>query len=178
LSTLVLCTVLGLGVAPGYADIIVQKVDGYVIIGTTDECAAVQDVSRIEILYAGPPEPDVFGNVAVFPPFTSYETDGESHLHILADNPVHLPEPPFFIPTGRFSTVLELGEPGYPSPFTFVEYDASGSYCIGIVYVGSYPVPTVSVWGLVVLALLLLTVGTAVFGRRRRAHTAAGPEGA
>ena len=174
LFTTVLCTVLAVCAAPGYCDIIVQKIDGYIIIGTTDECPSVQDVSRIEIMYPGPPALDVLTDVAVFPPFTSFETDGESYLHIIADEPLHLPKPPFFIPTARFSTALELGEAGYPSPFTFVEYDVSGSYCSGSVYVSSHRIPTISEWGLIVMTLLLLTSGKIVFFRKRGREAAVG----
>lgn len=39
---------------------------------------------------------------------------------------------------------------------------------IGIVILPVNAIPTVSQWGLIVLALLLLTMGTIVFGRRRR----------
>ncbi len=35
-----------------------------------------------------------------------------------------------------------------------------------------HPIPTVSEWGLIIMTLLLLTAGTVVFGRRRRAATA------
>ena len=128
-------------------------------------------IDRIDILYPGEPEPGVFTDITLFPPFTSYETDGESYLYVFPSEPIATKGDtlPDFMPMTTFSTVLDWGAVGEPSPFTFVEYDTCGNQKSGTIYNISLA-PTLSRWGLIVLTLLLLLAAAMIpHVRRRRA---------
>ncbi len=66
--------------------------------------------------------------------------------------------------------------PGITFEFTFNEPGVYGYHChphealgmISSITVNASAIPTVSEWGLIVMALLALTAGTIVFGRRRK----------
>jgi hypothetical protein len=129
-------------------------------------------ISRVDILYPGTPEPGIFTNVTIFWPFTNYETDGETYIHIYADKPPSLAD--MLVVT--FKTILDWGAVGEPTPFTYVEYDAFGvPFKSGTIYnveaVGGIVIP---VDKLSLLApyiglsstILVATVATAVYVKR------------
>lgn len=165
---MVLCLFLA---APIRAELVIYWLDDVgIVIGTTDECVKVSCVTRIDMLYQGTPEPGIFSDISLYPPFDSFETDGQSYLSVYASQPLCLPEPPFTIPTARCMTVLDHIAPGNPSPFTFVEHDTSGAQCSGVVYVTASKVPTLTEWGVIILTIAMLgMVGWKVLRGRRKA---------
>lgn len=124
-------------------------------------------VSRIDILYPGTPAPGIFTDVTIFPPFTHYETDGESYLYVFQSEPVDYTSYQGYVRVVTFSTILDFGMPGEPTPFTFVEYFPDGSQASGTIdNLEAEAVPTFSQWSLIALGVLL--AGALAFMIHRR----------
>jgi len=71
--------------------------------------------------------------------------------------------------TGDFSWPVPANEPAGQIPYFCIPHCAGGM--TGTITVLPTPIPTVSEWGVGVMALLVLTAGTVAFGLRRRAAT-------
>jgi len=98
----------------------------------------VERLSRIDILYPGTPQPGIFTDITLFPTFTSYTTDGETYIHIYPSQPINLTylatTDPGYKQIVTFKTILDWGELGEPTPFTFVEWDSDGTQFSGVIY--------------------------------------------
>jgi hypothetical protein len=125
-----------------------------------NECSALDpptdNVARVELTYTGTPQPGVFSNIVLFPPFDSFDTDGESYLHVFASTPMPMPCDTCYESFVQFDTVLPLEEPGETSPFDFAEFNDQEGFCSGsAIRSDRINVPATNVWGQILLALAI-----------------------
>jgi hypothetical protein len=123
-------------------------------------------MASVDIIYVGSSDPNVFSDVVLFQPsnyYTDFNVPDQSILHIDFVPPINydpcVPE----LDITTFTTVVDWGFPGSPSPFTFVEYDPNGQI-VGqgsITNVTSDPtdIPVLNYWGVAAIAILLGTIG-------------------
>lgn len=147
-------------------------IDGQaVILIWGNECSALDppndNVARIEVTYVGPPQPGVFGEVTLVPPFDSFLTDGATFLTVFASDPAPLPCPTCYEPAAFFETSVDLGDPGEDTPFNWVEFNAVEGSCSGVALHGTVSlVPSQPTWALILLAATIVAMG-AIYVRRR-----------
>jgi len=135
-----------------------------------NECSALpagSGVTRIELTYTGSPQPGVFTDVRLDPPFDTYATDGLTFLTVFASTPMPMPCDVCHQFVFRFHTTVEPVAPGDPAPFQFAEYDANDGSCSGTVHRSTLVLtPSFNGWGLGLLAASLLAA-SALWIRRR-----------
>ena len=175
---LILLTILALWAAPSRAT--VEWIGNYmgkaVYLIWANECSALDppndNVARVELTYTGPVQPGVFTDVVLYPPFDSFDTDGETYLTVYASTPMPMPCSTCFSYFVEFATTVPFVAPGEASPFEYVEYNANEGSCSGVAHRSDRltQTPAVGAWGLMAIAGTLLALG-AVCGvsRRRRA---------
>lgn len=132
------------------------------------ECSALDppndNVATLTITYTGPPQPGVFTDVELFPPFDTYSTDGATYLTIAATGaPMPLPCPTCFEHAFTHATSVPLDPTaGAEAPFQFVEYNANGGFCAGTVTAAQAAgIPAMNAWATLALVGTLLALGAA-----------------
>jgi hypothetical protein len=116
----------------------------------------VGDISLVSISYN-----DVFGNVSNYDGIP--DPTGENGN--ISENPQFVDGDPYDYHLQPNSPCIDAGDPGGP-------YDPDGTIAdMGTYYYHQYPIPTLSEWGMIILALLLLAAGTVAVVRRRKAIT-------
>jgi len=140
-----------------------------------NECSALDppndNVARVELTYTGPPQAGVFTDVVLYPPFDSFDTDGETYLTVFASTPMPMPCSTCYSYFVEFATTVPFVAPGAASPFEYVEYNANEGSCSGVAHRSDRiaATPALTGWGVLGLAGALLALGGAlVVGRRGR----------
>jgi len=159
---LLLCTLLLTSVTVGHATVeFIGVLNGQrVFLIWGNECSALDpptdNVASVTLSYTGVPQPGVFSNVTLFPPFDTFSTDGESFLTLSASTPMPMPCDTCYEYFVQFDSVLPLEEPGEASPFDFAEFNSDGGSCSGTAHrSASINVPATHVWAQVLMALAI-----------------------
>jgi len=166
--------------APSHATVeYIGRINGnavYLVWG--NECSALPagtGVTQIQLTYTGPPQPGVFTDVQLDPPFDTYSTDGLTTLTVFASTPMPMPCDECHQFVFRFHTTVEHVAPGEAAPFQFAEYDAGGGSCSGVVHRSMLELaPSFGGWGLGLLAASLLAGGALWIRRRATVQASAG----
>ena len=143
-----------------------------------NECSALPagtGVTQIQLTYTGSPQPGVFTDVRLDPPFDTYSTDGLTTLTVFASTPMPMPCDECHQFVFRFHTSVEDVAPGEAAPFQFAEYEGGGGSCSGVVHRSSLALaPALGAWGPGLLAASLLAAGALWIGGRARVQRSAG----
>lgn len=135
------------------------------------ECVSIpagDPIHSVELTYTGPPQPGVFTDVQLSPPFDSFETDGSTHLTVFAGVPLSMPCDGCSQEVFRLHSTLPSGNPGDSVPIDFVENGDAGATCSGTVQQIAPPTPALGSWAVGALAASLLATSTLWVRRRSR----------